>query len=141
MSLRVPRLLIMATTIVFAIVPATLLVLIAVALGVGGVVALFVRDDVVVSNALLAVPVAVAAVLGYVALFRAAERAVDARIAAWLAAGLAANAYGLYLLESDLSPSALDTVGGWYLFCGPAVVAVAHLVVFFARSGQRVPSA
>jgi hypothetical protein len=139
--MRVPRYLIMATTVVFAIVPATLLVLIAVALGVGGIVALFVREDVVVSNALLAMPVAVAAVLGYVALFRAAWRAVDARNAAWLAAGLAANAYGLYLLESDLSPSALDTVGGWYLFCSPAVVAAAHLVVFLARSGQRAPSA
>jgi hypothetical protein len=134
----VPRWLVMTTTFVFGIVPATLMVVFACMMSVAGLLKLFDTDASGRWMAPLFIVVGPMALIGYVALFRAAGASVNSRTAQGLAVGVLANLFGLSILLSEPEYAA---DGGWYLYSIPLVVACAHLFVFLARRVRRVPSA
>jgi Na+/glutamate symporter len=130
---------IMVTTFVFGIVPATLLVFYALLIGAAGMSMLFVVPD--ARGALLCVllvAAAVMALIGYVALFHAAGDAVTARVAWWLGAGMVANVVGIGLAPGQLRWFGPDD---GFCFFAPLAVGGAHLVRFAITSYvKRLPA-
>src|SRR5690348_9185867 len=100
MSMRAT--LIMVLTFALGIVPATLLVLLALVFGVAGLGGLLAFGDPGVAlRGLLAVAAAFLSVFGYVALFHAAGDAVTPKVARWLSGGIVANLIGIGFLMSE----------------------------------------
>jgi hypothetical protein len=140
--MRMAAAFLMVATFVFGIVPGTLLVFFALALGTAPIYGLFHLGDVVLWKALggllFLVPVSVMAVLGYIALFYAAGDAVTPRVARWLLAGVIANVVGIGLVVAEFEWSLLEVS---YLFLPPLVVGCAHLAKFLVGTRQRRASA
>lgn len=120
----------MVLTFVFGIVPATFLVVWAVAMGAAGMAALFLGDPRGALVGLLLVAASVLAVYGYAALFFAAGDQVTPRVAWWLGGGVVANVIGISLLAGHIRWSAPDD---WLVLVAPLIVGCAHLVRFAVR--------
>jgi hypothetical protein len=129
----------MIATFLFGIFPATLLMIGAVILGVGGLMSL---GEVALNPAMvkggfgalslvlaLAIPVPIMAAYGLAGLFYAAGGQVTTRVARWLVVGIAANAAGIGFIAFALRWSWDEAV----VLLSPIVVASAHLA-WFARS-------
>src|SRR5262245_29553406 len=93
---------IMVLTFVFGIVPATMLVVFAIIMGVAGAGGLFVGDPRSALVGLAFIATSVLAVYGYVALFFAAGDAVTPKVARWLGGGIVANVIGIGLLTEQM---------------------------------------
>jgi hypothetical protein len=129
-----PAAVIMGATLVFGVMPATLLLCGAVILGVGGVVASFQFSNpwlTLAGPSLIAA--AVLAVSGYVALYHAAIDDVDAQVARRLAGGVAANLFGVaFLIVTGMGER--SSPGEWFVLVSPLVVGVAHLARFLVKN-------
>ena len=129
----------MVLTFALGIVPATLLVFWALALGTAGATALFeFGDPAAALRGLLAIVAAIFSLFGYVALFYAAGDAVTPRIALWLGAGVVANVVGVGFLAGEpeyLGPGVL------FMVYSPLAVGCTHLARFIIRTRQRRASA
>jgi hypothetical protein len=128
-------------TFVLGIVPASLLVLFALIVGLAPFFGLFQDYDFILWKLALGLvfgPVlSVMAVLGYMGLFEALGGPVTRRVAGWLAAGIVANVIGIGLVVLVLDPASPLQVAG--LFLPPLLVGCAHLVRYLASSrGRRV---
>jgi len=78
---------------------------------------------------------AVAGVVGYVALIFTARGVKTRRVIVGLFIGIAANAYAIPLAW-DLNSYAMRQWFNWYWFVSPIVVALVHVVAYFA-GGRR----
>jgi hypothetical protein len=141
MSIRAA--LIMVLTFVFGIVPATYLVFWASIFGLFAIVALIVPpvetggSSVVPWKVALMLMAAGAAVAGYAALWRSMSGATS-RVANGLMLGIAANAYGIYLMY-DINAYAMRQWSTWVWFVSPIVVAAAHLGLYVVSARRPSP--
>jgi hypothetical protein len=126
--------LIMIGTFLFGIAPGTLLVVFAVLLGTAPAIGLLYGDfGKALLAALLTIPVAVMAMLRYVALSYAAFDELSPRTARWLLAGIVANLIGIGLLMSEsewwgeAGPGPGLSPGLLFVLSSPLVVGCAHL--------------
>jgi hypothetical protein len=128
---------IMVLTFALGIAPATRLVLWTVSAGPLGVVEFWQRGTFGAALVgLAAIPVIVAALFGYAALFYAAGDIVTPKVARWLVGGILANILGI-AFAFEAAPMLLIVPGALSVLISPLVVGCAHLAWFFARAKQR----
>jgi hypothetical protein len=131
----------MVLTFGFGVVPATYLVFWAVIFGLGAIVVLIAPPLETGSSQIVAWKVALmllataSAVLGYAALLRAASGTKTPRVAIGLTLGIAANAYGIFLMF-DINAYAMRQWSTWFWFISPIVVGLVHLVSYVVRAGH-----
>jgi uncharacterized membrane protein YuzA (DUF378 family) len=118
-------------TFVFGIFPATLLIFYAIVLGlagVGAIVTSFGRPERAL-GAIVAIPLSVMAVYGYIALFYAAGDKVNSRVAKWLLVGMIANVIGFGSVAISFGAFVSSAWYALVFFC-PLLVGCAHLARF-----------
>ena len=129
----------MVLTFVLGVLPATYLVFWAVILGLGTIIALIAppietgSSQVVPWKVVLMLSAAAAAVLGYAALLRAATGTRSPHVAIGLILGIAANAYGVFLMF-DINAYAMSQWSTWFWFASPIVVGLLHLLSYVVRA-------
>jgi hypothetical protein len=119
-------------TLIGGVVPATVLLIPAVMLGVGGAHDIFVVPSAATVFAVAGLLVAILGLLGYGGLVVAVWKPVDCRLASMLSFGVVASVYGMWLA----GPSRNED---WYVFYPPLIVGLAHIISYLRSFFWSMP--